>query len=379
MEELRQQNADLLRTLDELRQRQEDLSRLNRELEDTNRGVVALYAELDERADHLRRADEVKTRFLSNMTHEFRTPLNSILALTRLVLERVDGELSVEQERQIHYIRKSAENLSELVNDLLDLAKVEAGKIVVRPAEFEVRNLFGALRGMLRPLLLNTSVNLVFDEPEGIPSLCTDEGKVSQILRNFISNALKFTEQGEVRVSARLSEDGRHDGREDARKVVFSVADTGIGIARNIRASSFRSSPSSRILCSARCVVRAWDCRFRRSWPNCWVAPSRSRAGPASGRLSRPPYQWLTRRPSHFPTSFWPPELDQARLPVLVIEDEIEQRLLYEKYSARHRVSRRCRRAACGRRGRCLKQSAPPPSFWTSCCAARTAGSCCRS
>ena len=94
MEELRQQNPDLLRTLDELRQRQEELARLNRELEDTNRGVVALYAELDERADHLRRADEVKTRFLSNMTHEFRTPLNSILALTRLLLERVDGDLT---------------------------------------------------------------------------------------------------------------------------------------------------------------------------------------------------------------------------------------------------------------------------------------------
>ena len=212
-----------MRTLDELRQRQEELTRLNRELEDTNRGVVALYAELDERADHLRRADEVKTRFLSNMTHEFRTPLNSILALTRLLLDHVDGELSPEQERQVYFIRKSAENLSELVNDLLDLAKVEAGKIVVRPAEFEVRNLFGALRGMLRPLLLNTSVNLVFDEPEGIPPLNTDEGKVSQILRNFISNALKFTEQGEVRVSAKLSPDGR--------SVVFSVTDTGIGIA----------------------------------------------------------------------------------------------------------------------------------------------------
>ena len=120
--------------------RQEDLQRLNRELEDTNRGVVALYAELDERADHLRRADEVKTRFLSNMTHEFRTPLNSMLALTRLLLDHMDGDLTPEQETQVHFIRKAAENLSELVNDLLDLAKVEAGKIVVRAVEFEVRN-----------------------------------------------------------------------------------------------------------------------------------------------------------------------------------------------------------------------------------------------
>jgi len=82
VEEVQQQNQELLQTLDALRARQEELERVNRELEDTNRGVVALYAELDERADHLRRADELKTRFLSNMTHEFRTPVNSILALT---------------------------------------------------------------------------------------------------------------------------------------------------------------------------------------------------------------------------------------------------------------------------------------------------------
>ena len=98
---LRQQNAELMQTLDDLRRRQEQLERLNAEMEDTNRGVVALYAELDERADHLRRADELKTRFLSNMSHEFRTPLNSILALSRLLLDRVDGPLTVEQERQV--------------------------------------------------------------------------------------------------------------------------------------------------------------------------------------------------------------------------------------------------------------------------------------
>src|SRR6202043_2747252 len=94
LEEFRDQNQELLRTLEELRKRQEDLIHLNRELEDTNRGVVALYAELDERADHLRRADEIKTRFLYNMSHEFRTPLNSMLALSSLLLSRSDGELS---------------------------------------------------------------------------------------------------------------------------------------------------------------------------------------------------------------------------------------------------------------------------------------------
>jgi signal transduction histidine kinase/CheY-like chemotaxis protein len=220
---LRQQNAELMRTLDDLRRRQEELERLNAEIEDTNRGVVALYAELDERADHLRRADDLKTKFLSNMSHEFRTPLNSILALSRLLLDRVDGPLTSEQERQIAFIRKAADELAELVNDLLDLAKVEAGKTVIRPAECEIDKLFGALRGMLRPLLLNPVVALVFEDASELPPVTTDEAKVSQIVRNFISNALKFTERGEVRVSARLTDGGR--------AVAIAVRDTGIGIA----------------------------------------------------------------------------------------------------------------------------------------------------
>ena len=224
IEEIRQQNQELIGALEQLRERQEELSRLNAELEDTNRGVVALYAELDEKADTLRRADELKSRFLSNMSHEFRTPLNSMLALSALLLEDRDTPLTTEQRRQVGYIRRAAQDLSELVNDLLDLATVEAGKVVVRPTEFDLKNLFAALRGMLRPLLVNESVALVFEEPEGLPLLHTDEGKVSQILRNFLSNALKFTERGEIRVTARLSPDGA--------SVVCAVADTGIGIAR---------------------------------------------------------------------------------------------------------------------------------------------------
>ena len=185
-------------------------------------GVVALYAELDERAEQLRKASDLKSRFLSNMTHEFRTPLNSVLALSRLLLDRIDGELTAEQERQIGYIRRSAESLLELVNDLLDLSKVEAGKVEVKCARFTVSNLFGALRGALRPLLTSASVELNFDAADDMPELLTDEAKVAQILRNLISNALKFTEQGEVRVTA------RHDAEK--KFATFRVRDTGIGI-----------------------------------------------------------------------------------------------------------------------------------------------------
>ncbi|HXI08237.1 MAG: ATP-binding protein [Bradyrhizobium sp.] len=220
---LREQNRELMQSLEELRRREEESKQLNQELGDTNRGVVALYAELDGRAEQLRQASELKTRFLWNMSHEFRTPLNSVLALSRLLLDRIDGELTSEQERQVGYIKRSAESLLELVNDMLDLAKVEAGKADVEPVRFTVTSLFGALRGALKPLLTTSTVELLFDWAEDVPALYTDEAKVAQILRNLISNALKFTENGEVRVTARLSNDGQ--------SVIFAVRDTGIGIA----------------------------------------------------------------------------------------------------------------------------------------------------
>ncbi|TFW20842.1 response regulator [Massilia arenosa] len=220
--EVQQQNKELLGALAELKGRQDELLQLTRELEDTNRGVVALYAELDEKADHLRRADEMKSRFLSNMSHEFRTPLSSIRALAKLLLDRVDGELTTEQDKQVRFILKGAESLTELVDDLLDLAKIEAGKIEIRAGEFEVTELFSALRGMLRPLLVASTLDLVFEDPAEPIVMYTDEAKLSQILRNFISNALKFTEQGEVRVSAVRDQQGM---------VRFAVRDTGLGIA----------------------------------------------------------------------------------------------------------------------------------------------------
>ncbi|HEX3987038.1 MAG TPA: ATP-binding protein [Acidobacteriaceae bacterium] len=231
-EEIEQQNQELLKTLQELRARQEDLELLNRELEDTNRGVVALYAELDERADYLRRASELKTKFLSNVSHEFRTPLNSIISLARLLMDRMDGDLTPEQIKQLGFIESSARDLQELVNDLLDLAKVEAGKIRIRPKQFEIHELFSALKGMLKPLLAdNTSVELVFADASTLPRLYTDEGKVSQILRNLVSNALKFTPSGDVRVSAEPA--GEH-------MILFSVADTGIGIPPEHHEDIFR-------------------------------------------------------------------------------------------------------------------------------------------
>jgi signal transduction histidine kinase/CheY-like chemotaxis protein len=327
VEEVRQQNHELLRALEELHERQQELVRLNGELEDTNRGVVALYAELDEKAGHLRRADEMKSRFLSNMSHEFRTPVNAILALSHLLLEHTDGELNSEQTKQVNYIRKSGEDLLELVNDLLDLAKIEAGKVTVKAAEFEVANLFSALRGMLRPLLVSNAVNLAFEDPEGIPVMVTDEGKVSQILRNFISNAIKFTERGEVRVSAALTADGR--------SVAFSVADTGIGIAQEDQARIFEEF--SQLDHPIQKQVKGTGlglplCKKLAQLLGGSIEVS-SRPGEGSTFIATIPVDHAVsgiERAEHI-------EPVQAtgednRLPVLVVEDEPETRLLYDKY-----------------------------------------------
>ena len=195
---------------------------LREELEETNRGVVALYAELDDKAADLRAATELKSRFLSYMSHEFRTPLTSMSSITGILLSRLDGPLTSEQQKQVEFIRSSARELTEMVGDLLDLAKVEAGRITISPEWFEMVDLFSALRGMFKPIVASTNISLVFDEPQGDIKLFTDDKKLSQILRNFISNALKFTTEGEVRVTASLLPDDR---------VEFAVIDTGIGIA----------------------------------------------------------------------------------------------------------------------------------------------------
>jgi signal transduction histidine kinase/CheY-like chemotaxis protein len=321
VEEVQQQNQELMRALADLSRRQEELAGLNRELEDTNRGVVALYAELDEKADHLRRADEIKGRFISNMSHEFRTPVNSIQALTRLLLDGTDGDLNPEQKRQVAFIRKAADSLSELVNDLLDLAKVQAGKIVVRPIDFEVETLFGALRGMLRPLLVSDSVDLVFEQPVGLPPLHTDEGKVSQILRNFVSNALKFTDQGEVRVSARLLRG------EDV--VAFSVADKGIGIAAEDQERIFQEF--SQVENPIQRKVRGTGlglplCRKLAELLGGSVSVE-SAPGAGSTFTARIPILYAAVNSAETP---W--RVEPGRVPVLVVEDSAETILIYEKY-----------------------------------------------
>lgn len=221
LEDLHRQNQEIILAMEELKVKKDELQRINQELEDTNRGVVALYAELDEKAEFLRQANESKTSFLSDMTHEFRSPLNSIISLSQILMRGAKDDKDSEREKQVHFIIKAAKGLSDLVNDLLDIAKIEAGKLNVRTSQFALSEIVSSIRGLMKPMGANEKVELTISEAPEI-NLQTDENKLLQILRNLISNALKYTREGEVRVSF-------EDLGDD---IEFRVKDTGIGIAK---------------------------------------------------------------------------------------------------------------------------------------------------
>lgn len=325
LSEAQHQNRELLRTLDELNARQKELLSLTQELEDTNRGVVALYAELDEKADHLRRADELKSRFLSNMSHEFRTPLNSIRALAKLLLEKIDGDLTPEQEIQVQYIMKGAVSLSDLVNDLLDIAKIEAGKTEIKPTTFYVSEMFSALRGMLKPLLVSNQLALNFTFPEEDIELFQDEPKVSQIIRNFISNALKFTEAGSIDICVFVDE-------KDC--VTFSVKDTGLGIPEEHLELIFEefSQIENRLQKGVKGTGLGLPlCKNLASLLQGKISVE-SKVGQGSTFSVTLPAKFKLTRDIEVST----PEVivTDSRLPVLVIEDEDYEQMLYERYLA---------------------------------------------
>jgi signal transduction histidine kinase len=246
LDELTVQNQQLIAALDEVRRQRDDLARLNaeleetnrgvmalynqlsEELEETNRGVVALYAELDEKSVQLRAASEAKTRFLANVSHELRAPVTAIIGLGRLLTDTSSDQLTVEQGRQVELIRGSATDLLALVNDLLDLAKAEAGRLEPNWTDVDLKAVFGQLRGTMRPLVTRPTVELIIDEP-AVPTLRSDEVLLAQVLRNLLTNALKFTADGSVRLTVRTVADD----------IEFIVADTGTGISPELHERIF--------------------------------------------------------------------------------------------------------------------------------------------
>jgi signal transduction histidine kinase/CheY-like chemotaxis protein len=197
-----------------------ELARSKTRLEESNKAIRALHGELEQHADRFRASAEVKGRLVASVSHEFRTPLHSILGLSRLLLEESDGPLSEEQRTQVSFIRSSAEELSTMIQDMLDLARIDAGTAPNRISTFELADFMSAMRGTMMPLVPKHGVELIFDPSADVP-LETDQAKLAQIVRNLISNALKFTQRGMVRVTSST----------DGEELRIAVADTGVGIA----------------------------------------------------------------------------------------------------------------------------------------------------
>jgi len=177
--------------------------------------------ELEETNIRLMEASQMKSQFLSNMSHELRTPLNSIIGYTGILLQEIPGELNDEQKRELKMVSESGHDLLTLINDILDLSKIEAGKIKIVPAQFEVRPLVQMVEKMVLPLVekkgLTSHTLISKDVPKGVYS---DRSRIKQVLINLLSNAIKFTESGEIRLEVKAKQS----------EIEFSVTDTGIGI-----------------------------------------------------------------------------------------------------------------------------------------------------
>jgi len=239
LDELRAQNRELLAALEELTARHEELTELNaeldqtnqgvmamytqlsEELETTNRGVVALYAELDEKSQRLQETTEAKSRFLNNVSHELRSPVSSLVGLSRLLVDPDNGVLSDDQRRQVELVASTAGELLDLVNQLLDLARAEFRRLEPEVIRVELVELVARVVEVLRPQARD-GVELGVATSEERVDVFTDPTLVRQVVRNLIANALAFTTSGSVTVRIE---------RPSAKAVAVAVVDTGIGIA----------------------------------------------------------------------------------------------------------------------------------------------------
>ncbi|WP_028634406.1 response regulator [Pseudomonas parafulva] len=229
-EELEEQSRVLKESQAYLETQQAELEQTNEQLSDRtdaldlkNEELSRAQAELQARADELQRSSKYKSEFLANMSHELRTPLNSSLILAKLLAENGEGNLSQEQVKFAESIYSAGNDLLNLINDILDIAKVEAGKLEVRPETTHVERLVEGLRDMFRPLAGQKGLAFEVTADAQVPAtLFTDRQRLEQILKNLLSNAIKFTERGQVSLNI---------GHAPGTGITFTVRDTGIGIA----------------------------------------------------------------------------------------------------------------------------------------------------
>ena len=239
-EELRVQQEELQQSNEELEERAHMLEAQRARIEAQNAEVEAASQEIRRRSAEVERISAYKSEFLANMSHELRTPLNSMMILSNLLGDNKDGNLSPRQVEFARTIHGSGRDLLNLINDILDLAKLEAGKIVFDPEEIELADLAGQLRLVLKPLADAKGLDFQVALGAGLPStLRADRQRVDQILRNLVSNAVKFTGEGAVTLRVALPEGERHPLAVPA--IAFAVTDTGIGIPRDKQSLIFQA------------------------------------------------------------------------------------------------------------------------------------------
>ncbi|MCB8948967.1 MAG: GAF domain-containing protein [Ardenticatenaceae bacterium] len=179
-----------------------------------------LFEQIQEQNEELRELDQLKTQFLANMSHELRTPLNSIIGFSRVILKGIDGPITTAQEEDLQSIYTNGQHLLMLINEILDMAKIEAGKMNLNFETIALPKAIGPTRDTMRSLI-NSEVNFVWDVPEDLPDVEVDPIRLRQIVLNLLSNAAKFTEEGEIRLQAYIEDKTLH----------LIVEDSGIGIA----------------------------------------------------------------------------------------------------------------------------------------------------
>ncbi|HMD92156.1 MAG TPA: response regulator, partial [Trebonia sp.] len=233
-EELQLSNADL-------EEKATQLAAQKRDIETKNAEISRAREEIEERARQLGLASQYKSQFLANMSHELRTPLNSLLILARLLAQNPGRNLTAKQVEYAHVIHSAGSDLLQLISDILDLSKVEAGRLDIHPEPFALAALVEDLRATFGPLMAEKGLDFrVSIEPSAPAELVTDRQRLRQVLGNLLSNAVKFTESGQVTVRVRAaSMPGSSGDSADGPVVGFSVTDTGIGIAPENLAAIF--------------------------------------------------------------------------------------------------------------------------------------------
>ena len=218
---------------EERKQAEEALRKVHEELEER---VTERTRELAQANIQLKEVDRLKSEFLATMSHELRTPLNSIIGFVGIILKGIAGEINEEQKKQLSMVYSSAKHLLSLINDILDLSRIESGKMEIFVTEFKIEEVISEVTQSLTPMISQKGLRLITEMPDEIPEIYNDRKKILQILLNLVNNAVKFTNKGEVKIDCTI----------DNSNLEVSVSDTGIGIKKEKNGPPLRSLSSGR-------------------------------------------------------------------------------------------------------------------------------------